>query len=117
MGKRDCLVRRLPLCCGPIRAILCLNPFMHTCLAPLSSRLLRLSVTAGWLLLLTVTVPLSSYGTVRIWTGGANPNFNWSAGQNWGGTPPSAGDDLVFPVVTLRLKNTNDFSSRGFKSI
>src|SRR5262249_39090087 len=36
---------------------------------------------------------------------------------NWGGTAPVAGDDLVFPVGTVGLRNTNDFVSRQFGQI
>lgn len=52
----------------------------------------------------------------RTWSGGGADN-NWSTPGNWGGTAPSAGDDLVFAGVT-RLAPVNDFAANtGFNSI
>jgi len=51
------------------------------------------------------------------WTGGGG-DANWTTGGNWGGTAPSAGDDLVFPGGAAQLSNTNNFpSSTSFNSI
>lgn len=44
------------------------------------------------------------------WTGGGADN-NWTTPANWGGTAPSAGDDLVFPGGTPRLSPNNDFGA------
>jgi hypothetical protein len=53
----------------------------------------------------------------RTWTGlGADDNLTTAA--NWGGTAPSAGDDLFFPGGTPRLTPNNDFSAgTAFSSI
>src|SRR5882724_3141902 len=61
---------------------------------------------------------LPSQAVVRFWSGDGTNN-NWSVGANLGGTPPSAGDDLIFPSgVSLRLTNTNDYPSNTvFSSI
>ena len=44
----------------------------------------------------------------RTWTG-AGADDNWTTAANWGGTAPSAGDDLFFPGPTPRLTPNNDF--------
>lgn len=46
---------------------------------------------------------------VRVWDGGAGPN--WSDADNWvGDVAPLAGDDLVFPTGAANLANTNNFA-------
>ena len=51
------------------------------------------------------------------WTGGG-ANANWTNAQNWGGTAPVAGDDLVFPAGAARLTANNDFAAAtAFNSI
>src|SRR6185295_6018587 len=42
------------------------------------------------------------------WSGGGGDD-NWSTGANWAGTPPAAGDALIFAGST-RLVNTNDLT-------
>ncbi|HEY2798262.1 MAG TPA: hypothetical protein VGK26_10270 [Thermoanaerobaculia bacterium] len=44
----------------------------------------------------------------RTWTG-LGADDNWTTAGNWGGTAPSAGDDLFFPGPTPRLTPNNDF--------
>lgn len=53
---------------------------------------------------------------VRTWTGAGGPPYNWSDPNNWGGTAPSSGDDLVFDG-TVGLTNVNDFSGAQWLSI
>jgi hypothetical protein len=53
----------------------------------------------------------------RTWTGGGADD-NWTTAANWGGTAPSAGDDLFFPGPTPRLTPNNDFpAGTQFSSI
>ena len=59
----------------------------------------------------------TAQAAVKFWSGGGGGNGIWSLGANWGGTPPNAGDDLVFPNVLTGLRNTNDFVARAFNSI
>ena len=57
-----------------------------------------------------------TFAATRTWTGGGSNN-NWTTPANWGGTAPSAGDDLVFTGNT-RTTNTNDYpASTSFASI
>src|SRR5581483_11595286 len=46
---------------------------------------------------------------VVTWSG-AGANSLWSTGANWGGTPPHAGDDLVFPGGVARFAIMNDLT-------
>ncbi len=52
----------------------------------------------------------SALAAIATWTG-AGADANWMTAANWGGTAPSAGDDLVFPGGAARLTNTNNFPS------
>ncbi len=46
----------------------------------------------------------------RTWTGGGADN-NWTTPANWGGTAPTAGDNLLFPAGAARLSNTNNYTA------
>jgi len=61
-------------------------------------------VVSGIVVALFITQPLPA--ATRIWVGGNGPN--WTTAANWGGTAPSPGDDLVFPVG-VNTANLNDF--------
>src|SRR5690348_14688212 len=58
-----------------------------------------------------------AFAATRTWTGaGSDTNMNTAA--NWGGTAPSAGDDLVFPVsVTNKTVVNNMTAATSFNSI
>jgi len=59
----------------------------------------------------------SALAATRTWTGGGG-DANWTTPGNWGGTAPSAGDDLVFPGGAAQLNNNNDFpAGTQFNSI
>ncbi|MGI9118455.1 MAG: autotransporter-associated beta strand repeat-containing protein, partial [Minisyncoccia bacterium] len=58
---------------------------------------------AGFLFFINTTTVLAS---TKTWTGSASSS--WSNPTNWGGSVPSTGDDLVFPVGASNLSNTND---------
>lgn len=75
----------------------------------------RCLLTAGLL------IGLASQGlaAVRTWTGGGNPDFNWSNPLNWDGgvSAPVAGDYLVFDGA-VGLVNNNDLANQtSFSSI
>jgi autotransporter-associated beta strand protein len=73
-----------------------------------------LSVTA--LLALLAACPDGANGAVRTWNGSSNGN--WSVGANWnGGGAPADGDALVFPTVSPRKTNTNDFPNLRLDSV
>jgi len=56
------------------------------------------------------------YGATATWTGGGTDD-NWTTADNWGGTAPNAGDDLVFTGST-RLTPVNDFpADTSFASV
>src|SRR5439155_20259245 len=57
-----------------------------------------------------VLTDLSSTGTTKTWTGGGD-GIHWTNGGNWGGSPPVAGDDLVFPAGPTNKSTTNDFAA------
>ncbi|HEY7061382.1 MAG TPA: autotransporter-associated beta strand repeat-containing protein [Chloroflexota bacterium] len=57
---------------------------------------------------LGLLTPPAALAATKTWTGGGG-DANWTTGANWGGTAPSADDDLVFPAGAARLTNTNDF--------
>ncbi len=58
-----------------------------------------------------ILVPTTAaQAATRTWTGGGADD-NWSTAANWGGTAPSAGDDLVFPGGTPRLSPSNDLAA------
>ncbi|HEV7425008.1 MAG TPA: Ig-like domain-containing protein, partial [Thermoanaerobaculia bacterium] len=52
-------------------------------------------------------LPFSLFAATRNWTG--TTNGNWSVAANWGGTAPSAGDDLVFDNATNANALNNDY--------
>src|SRR5437867_489211 len=57
-----------------------------------------------------------AFGAIRTWNGGGADD-NWTTADNWGGTVPLAGDDLVFDGTT-RLTPNNDFpADTNFRSI
>ncbi len=57
-------------------------------------------------LLLAVSAPAAT----DTWNGGAAPDGNWTAANNWGGFAPSAGDVLVFDG-NIQPLTTNNFSA------
>lgn len=62
---------------------------------------------------------IQSQAAVRTWTGGGNPDVNWSNPANWDGgvSSPVAGDHLIFDGTT-GLNNNNDLASGlSFSSI
>jgi hypothetical protein len=65
------------------------------------------SVVITVIALIVLATQTTAVATVRTWTGGGTPNFNWSVGANWGGTAPVSGDQLVF-AGSVGLSNTND---------
>ena len=82
-----------------------------------SSSKRKSSLACFAILLLLAGFDRSARAAVKVWSGGGLLNGNWSTGANWGGSPPNAGDDLIFPNVVVGLRNTNDFVGRGFSSI
>jgi hypothetical protein len=72
-------------------------------------RVLRRSPLALGLVLAGILLSATPASAVnKTWTGGGADD-NWTTGANWGGTAPSAGDDLFFPGPTPRLTPNNDF--------
>lgn len=68
--------------------------------------------------LVLALLPVSLCAAVRTWTGGGGVNTNWTNASNWGGTAPSAGDDLVFTGAVVNTTLNNDFAAgTTFKSI
>jgi len=53
----------------------------------------------------------------RTWNGGHASNNNWTEADNWGGTAPVAGDDLVFTGTTRLSPNNNFAADTSFNSI
>ncbi len=53
-------------------------------------------------------VVLTRADGTRIWSGGGTDNY-WTTAANWDGIAPGAGDNLVFPPITARLSNSNNF--------
>jgi autotransporter-associated beta strand protein len=51
----------------------------------------------------------TAFGAVDTWSGGGNPDFDWSNAGNWGGIIPAPGDTLVFSGGT-GLTVTNDLT-------
>jgi hypothetical protein len=69
------------------------------------------------LVVLAILLSQAAQAVTRTWTG-AGADDNWTTAANWGGTAPSAGDDLVFPGGTPRLTPNNDFPpNTSFNSI
>ncbi len=67
-------------------------------------------------LALVLLSAFSLSAATRTWTGTAGSN--WSDANNWGGTAPVAGDDLVFPAGASNLTMTNDFAAgTAFRSM
>ena len=64
----------------------------------------RLLISLIALFALETGIPL--YAATRTWTG--TTSGTWSVASNWGGTAPSAGDDLVFSTANNTAMN-NDF--------
>lgn len=71
------------------------------------------------LLTLGVGIGISSYmlfaapnvfAATKTWTGGGSDS-NVSTGANWGGSAPTAGDDLVFPITVSNKTVTNDLTA------
>ena len=60
--------------------------------------------------------PDSSFATTRTWTGLGGDN-NWMNGANWGGTAPSANDDLIFAGSTNTSTSNNFPGGTNFHSI
>jgi autotransporter-associated beta strand protein len=74
------------------------------------------SIILFFFYILSFIVTSSSLGATRTWNGGG-ANNNWSTPANWGGTAPSAGDDLVFAGGT-RTSPSNDYAAgTSFNSI
>jgi fibronectin-binding autotransporter adhesin len=61
------------------------------------------------LILSAVFITPAALAGTATWNGGGQDNL-WQNPGNWGGTPPSAGDALIFQG-TVRLNNTNNFSA------
>ncbi|HVD97731.1 MAG TPA: autotransporter-associated beta strand repeat-containing protein [Cytophagaceae bacterium] len=59
---------------------------------------------------------ISSFAATRTWNGGG-ANNNWSTAANWGGTAPSAGDDLIFAGSTRTSPNNDYAAGTVFNSI
>lgn len=77
----------------------------------------RTSLFLGLVLSGILLSAAAAHAVTRTWTG-AGADDNWTTAANWGGTAPSAGDDLVFPGGTPRLTPNNDFAaSTSFNSI
>ena len=54
---------------------------------------------------------LLNIGTASSWTGGGNPNFNWSNAANWaGGAVPSSSQSITFTGIT-GLNNINNLAN------
>jgi autotransporter-associated beta strand protein len=70
--------------------------------------LMALGLPAG-LAAFGLVVPEEASAAQKTWTGGSMVDSEWQTGANWGGTAPSAGDDLVFPSGASRLTNHNNF--------
>src|SRR5438034_2867813 len=51
----------------------------------------------------------TAFAAVDTWSGGGNPDFDWSNAGNWGGITPAPGDTLVFSGGT-GLTVTNDLT-------
>jgi autotransporter-associated beta strand protein len=51
-----------------------------------------------------------------VWSGGGNPDFNWSNPANWRGTALTSIDPLLF-MGTIGLNNTNDTGSETAQGI
>lgn len=64
---------------------------------------IRTSLRLGISTLLTLAA-LCAHAATATWTGAGGDN-NFSTGANWGGTAPSAGDDLVFSGTTRLSPN------------
>lgn len=76
--------------------------------------LTALSATVSSFILFGAT---HAFAATKTWTGGGSGN-NMTTGGNWGGSAPSAGDDLVFPANITKLTVTNDFTAAtSFHSI
>ena len=75
--------------------------------APAPARLLSgllIAVALGALF-----APSSVWAATRTWTGNGGDDL-WTTGGNWGGTAPTANDDLLFPDGALRMTtNLNNF--------
>lgn len=73
-----------------------------------------LTVTLSCLLGLTAQ---HAFAATKTWTGGGSDN-KMTTGANWGGSAPSAGDDLYFPANSTKLTVDNDFTAAtSFNSI
>ncbi len=83
---------------------------MKSCL-----RIVRISF--AFLLTTLCWCPLNVPGAVRIWTGGAAPNDNWSAASNWDTGVPQNNDSLVFNAAVGAGSITNNLSNRTFAQI
>lgn len=74
-------------------------------------------ISAGWML--AAGMATVNAAAVRTWTGGGNPDGNWSNPANWNGNSnaPVAGAYLLF-AGTTGLNNTNDLTaSTSFSSV
>lgn len=72
------------------------------------------ALSAGLLLAAGIT---DTGAAVRTWTGGGDPDFNWSNAANWGGTALAADDDIVF-TGSIGLLTTNDLAvNTSFNSV
>ena len=74
------------------------------------------SLFISFLILAGLFFCLPAFGATRTWSG--TTNGNWNVDANWGGTKPSAGDDLVFPASASNKSTTNDIAAdTSFNSI
>jgi len=58
----------------------------------------------------TAIAPAASAAVTVTWSGGGS-DANWATGANWvGGTPPAAGDSIIFPPNAAQPTNTNNIA-------
>jgi hypothetical protein len=74
----------------------------------------RLAAVLGSVVLVlgvaTAIAPAASAAATITWSG-AGGNNNWSTGANWvGGTPPAAGDSIIFPPNAAQPTSNNDIA-------
>jgi autotransporter-associated beta strand protein len=66
--------------------------------------------------LVLFTLAQAAAAATLTWSGASSAL--WSDPENWGGTAPAAGDDLVFPAGAANLANSNDLPAfTSFNSI
>ena len=84
-----------------------------------SGKTFRISYTGGTGNDVTLQLFTLGTGITRTWDGGG-ADSNWTTPANWDGnaTAPSAGDDLLFPLISARRTNVNNLAANTtFNSI